>query len=61
MCPLSGNEPARIHRDRGALEALVAVRRHIGQCAGQQRAAQTVADDIGVAGAGRLFDGVERG
>ena len=38
----------------GALDAVVALRRHVGERAGQQRAAEAVADDVDLALAGRL-------
>ena len=43
-----------------ALDAVVLLRRQIAQRAGEQGAAQAVADDIGLALAGRLFHRVER-
>ena len=51
------------HRDevRRALDAPVALRCHVGDGSGEQRAAEAIADDIGLALAGRLLDRVERG
>ena len=43
------------------LDPVVALRRHVGQRRGQQRAAQAVADGVDLALAGRLLDRVQRG
>ena len=51
------------HRDEigRALDAAVALGRHVGKGRSEQRAAEAIADDIGLALAGRLLDRVERG
>ena len=51
------------HRDEigRALDPVVALGRHIGERRGEQRAAEAIADDIGLALAGRLLHRVERG
>ena len=47
--------------ERRRLDPVVALRRHPGERAGEQRAAQAVADGVDLALAGRLLDRVERG
>ena len=44
-----------------ALDPVVALLGHIGECRGEQRAAQAITDDIGLAHARRLLHGVEGG
>ena len=46
---------------RGGRDALVALRRHVGERDGEQRAADAIADGVDLGLAGRLLDGVERG
>jgi hypothetical protein len=44
-----------------ALDAGVLLHRHVGEGGGEQRAAQAIADDVGIGLAGRRLDRVERG